>query len=92
MLQNKNICRRAAADDWGYGCLRHSQHQNTTNHREGGRKITHFCRENERLWAKEHTCLEQTFAVVDGYVDAPSGPGLGISLDMDAVNRYAVAG
>ena len=43
------------------------------------------------LWAKESTCLEQTFPVVDGYVEAPAAPGLGISLDMDAVQRYAVS-
>ena len=44
------------------------------------------------LWAKQDTCLEQSFPVVDGSVAAPVEPGLGISLNMDAVERYAVKG
>jgi len=42
------------------------------------------------LWAKQDDCLEQSFPVVDGFVPAPAGPGLGITLDMEAVERYGV--
>lgn len=44
------------------------------------------------LWAKEDTCLEQTFPVVDGHVATPTEPGLGITLNMAAIERYAVNG
>lgn len=44
------------------------------------------------LWAKQDTCLEQSFPVVDGHVAAPTGPGLGISLNRTAIERYAVKG
>ena len=42
------------------------------------------------LWAKEDDCLLEEFPVVEGTVAVPSGPGLGITLDMDALERYAV--
>jgi len=44
------------------------------------------------LWAKQDDCLNESFPVVDGFVPAPAGPGLGITLDMDAVQRYGVRG
>ena len=44
------------------------------------------------VWAKEDDCLEQSFPVVDGYVAAPTEPGLGITLDMEAVERYGLSG
>ncbi len=35
--------------------------------------------------------LVSEFAVRDGYVDVPTGPGLGVKVDMDVVAKYAVA-
>ncbi|MFH1571766.1 MAG: enolase C-terminal domain-like protein [Gemmatimonadota bacterium] len=43
------------------------------------------------LWAKEDDCVVEAFPVEDGTVAVPAGPGLGIRLDMDAVERYRVA-
>lgn len=34
---------------------------------------------------------KQKLAVVDGYVNVPEGPGLGIELDEEVVERYRVA-
>ena len=42
------------------------------------------------LWAKEDDCVLEAFPVVDGTVAVPDGPGLGITLDVEAVERYAV--
>ena len=42
------------------------------------------------LWAKEDDCLMEEFPVIEGTVAVPAGPGLGITLDMDALERYAV--
>lgn len=44
------------------------------------------------FWAKEDDCVVETFPVVDGTVDVPDGPGLGITLDVEAVERYGVKG
>lgn len=44
------------------------------------------------FWAKEDDCVVEPFPVVDGLVAVPDGPGLGITLDLDAVCRYAVSG
>jgi muconate cycloisomerase len=35
--------------------------------------------------------LAKPFNVVDGYIDVPRGPGLGIELDEDALRRYKVS-
>ena len=40
------------------------------------------------IW--EHDLLTESFAVERGYMRVPEGPGLGISLDEDAVTRYRV--
>ena len=42
------------------------------------------------FWAKEDDCVCEDFPVVEGAVAVPTGPGLGVTLDMDAVERYAV--
>ena len=44
------------------------------------------------FWAKEDDCVVEDVPVVDGTVAVPDGPGLGITLDMDAVERYRVTG
>jgi L-alanine-DL-glutamate epimerase-like enolase superfamily enzyme len=44
------------------------------------------------FWAKEDDCVREEFPVVDGTVAVPAGPGLGVTLDMEAVERYGVAG
>ena len=42
------------------------------------------------FWAKEDDCVREGFPVVEGTVALPDGPGLGVTLDMDAVERYGV--
>lgn len=42
------------------------------------------------FWAKEDDCVREKFSVEEGTVAAPGGPGLGVTLDMEAVERYAV--
>jgi L-alanine-DL-glutamate epimerase-like enolase superfamily enzyme len=42
------------------------------------------------FWAKEDDCVVESFPVTDGTVAVPDGPGLGITLDTDAVERYTV--
>jgi len=44
------------------------------------------------FWAKEDDCVCEAFSVVEGTVAAPAGPGLGGTLDMEAVERYGVTG
>jgi L-alanine-DL-glutamate epimerase-like enolase superfamily enzyme len=44
------------------------------------------------FWAKEDDCVVEPFPVVDGLVAVPDGPGLGITLDLDAVGRYKLSG
>ena len=41
------------------------------------------------FWAKQDDCVLEAFPVVDGSVQVPDRPGLGVTLDMDAVERYA---
>jgi len=41
------------------------------------------------LWAKIDDCVVEPFPVEEGHVAVPSGPGLGITLDTDALARYA---
>ena len=41
------------------------------------------------FWAKQDDCVQEEFPVVDGSVQVPDSPGLGVTLDMDAVRRYA---
>ena len=43
------------------------------------------------FWAKEDDCVRESFPVVEGTVEVPKGPGLGVTLDMAAVERYGVA-
>ena len=40
------------------------------------------------LW--EHNLLSERLDVVDGYIDVPERPGLGVDVDQEAVERYAV--
>jgi len=42
------------------------------------------------FWAKEDDCVRESFPVVEGTVEVPKGPGLGVTLDMEAVERYGV--
>ena len=42
------------------------------------------------LWAKEDDCLVEDFPVVEGRVAVPTGSGLGVTLDLEALERYAV--
>ena len=41
------------------------------------------------FWAKQDDCVQEEFPVVEGAVKVPDAPGLGVTLDMDAVGRYA---
>ena len=36
-------------------------------------------------------CMKEPFTVRDGYYDVPTKPGLGVSLDQDAIERYRTA-
>jgi L-alanine-DL-glutamate epimerase-like enolase superfamily enzyme len=38
-----------------------------------------------------HELVEESFAPTDGYIDIPDRPGLGITLNMDFVEKYKVA-
>ena len=42
------------------------------------------------FWAKEDDCVRETFPVEEGTVAVPTGPGLGVTLDMEVVERYGV--
>ena len=42
------------------------------------------------LWAKEDDCVLEAFPVEDGMVRVPDAPGLGVTLDMEAVEKYGV--
>ena len=42
------------------------------------------------FWAKEDDCVLEDFPVADGTVRVPASPGLGVTLDMSAVERYGV--
>ena len=42
------------------------------------------------FWAKEDDCVIEDFPVVEGNVKVPDVPGLGVTLDMEAVERYGV--
>jgi D-galactarolactone cycloisomerase len=35
--------------------------------------------------------LNESFILEDGYLQVPTGPGLGVTVDMDVVARYRVA-
>ena len=37
----------------------------------------------------EHDLIQERLTYADGYAQVPSGPGLGVELDLDAVERYA---
>jgi muconate cycloisomerase len=43
-------------------------------------------------YLRQHDLLAQPFRVVNGFIDVPDKPGLGVELDEDAVKRYRVAG
>jgi len=38
----------------------------------------------------EHSLLAEPLVVVEGHAKVPEKPGLGVGLDMDAVERYRV--
>ncbi|MCZ2153502.1 MAG: hypothetical protein LC114_06315 [Bryobacterales bacterium] len=40
---------------------------------------------------REHDLLKEPLRIVDGYVDVPEGPGLGIELDLSALEHYRVS-
>ena len=42
------------------------------------------------IW--EHDLLAESFAVKRGYMDVPTGPGLGVRLDEEAIARYRLDG
>jgi L-alanine-DL-glutamate epimerase-like enolase superfamily enzyme len=42
------------------------------------------------LWAKEDDCVVEEFPVVEGMVAVPDRPGLGVTLDMQAIEKYGV--
>jgi L-alanine-DL-glutamate epimerase-like enolase superfamily enzyme len=50
--------------------------------------LLEYCVEQSAL---RQTLTRQTFPVVDGYVDVPQEPGLGVDLDEDVIARYRVA-
>jgi muconate cycloisomerase len=39
---------------------------------------------------REHNLITNAFAPDNGYVDVPTGPGLGVELDRDALARYTI--
>lgn len=39
-------------------------------------------------WLREHTLVKHQFAVADGGVLVPDGPGIGVEIDPDALDRY----
>ena len=40
-------------------------------------------------WLRESHLLQEDFTIRDGYVLLPEGPGLGVEVDLDAIERYA---
>ena len=47
-------------------------------------------RDGDRLFYLSEDILEDVFPVKDGHVVVPDGPGLGISVNPDIVEKYAV--
>jgi L-alanine-DL-glutamate epimerase-like enolase superfamily enzyme len=41
-------------------------------------------------WLREHMLIAESFEVKDGTIAVPPGPGLGVTLDEDALAHYAV--
>lgn len=41
-------------------------------------------------WLREHMLIAESFEVKDGTISVPPGPGLGVTLDEDALAHYAV--
>lgn len=42
-------------------------------------------------WLREHHLLKTSFQVENGGVLVPTGPGIGVDVDLDAVNQYLLA-
>ncbi|MFH1572025.1 MAG: mandelate racemase/muconate lactonizing enzyme family protein [Gemmatimonadota bacterium] len=53
-----------------------------------GGEVFEFCMSDSPL---RHELTRQRFAVEDGYVRVPEGPGLGVEIDESTVRRYRVA-
>jgi L-alanine-DL-glutamate epimerase-like enolase superfamily enzyme len=49
--------------------------------------VVEFCMANSPL---RHDLTREKFHVVDGYIDVPSGPGLGVTVDLETIERYRV--
>lgn len=41
-------------------------------------------------WLREHTLIKQPFQIVDGCIVVPPGPGIGVDVDMAAVESYTL--
>jgi L-alanine-DL-glutamate epimerase-like enolase superfamily enzyme len=50
--------------------------------------VVEFCMADSPL---RHDLTREKFEVVDGYIDVPQGPGLGVTVDLDTVAKYRVA-
>lgn len=51
-------------------------------------EIFEYCMTDSPL---RHDITHETFDVVDGYVSLPEGPGLGVTINQDTIERYRVA-
>lgn len=52
-----------------------------------GTEVFEFCMSDSPL---RHHLTNETFEVVDGFVSVPTGPGLGVSLNSETVEKYRV--
>jgi L-alanine-DL-glutamate epimerase-like enolase superfamily enzyme len=41
-------------------------------------------------FVRQHTLINRELSLVDGELQAPSGPGLGVELDRVALSKFAV--
>lgn len=41
-------------------------------------------------WLREHHLLQNDFRIFDGAIEVPTGPGLGVEPDLDALENYTV--
>ena len=83
------------AEDHGVKVVNH-HYTNTIGSAAG----LHFLASRQSAFIMEY-CVEETpirwdltkqkMPIVDGYVEVPEGPGLGIDLDNDAIERYRIS-
>jgi len=51
-------------------------------------EIFEYCMSDSPL---RHEITKEKFEIVDGYAHVPEAPGLGVTIDMDIVEKYRVA-